>query len=108
MDTSSSIAYCDQRPFVMNATVKENVLFFRDFDEKRFNETLAAVCLDADLKILTDGIQTEIGERGITLSGGQKTRVSLARAVYSDSDIYLLDDPLSAVDPGVARHIFEK
>lgn len=108
MDTNLSVAYCDQRPFVMNATVKDNVLFFSEFEEKRFNETLAAVCLDADIKILTDGIQTEIGERGITLSGGQKTRVSLARAVYSDADVYLLDDPLSAVDAHVGEHIFNK
>jgi ATP-binding cassette, subfamily C (CFTR/MRP), member 1 len=108
IDQACSVAYCDQRPFVMNDSVKENVLFFSEFEEKRFQETLSVVCLDADVKVLTDGIETEIGERGITLSGGQKTRVSLARAVYADADVYLLDDPLSAVDAHVGEHIFSK
>ena len=102
-----SIAYCDQRAWIINASVKENIMFGKPWDEKRMNDALNAACMNDDLKLLSDGIDTEIGERGINLSGGQKARVSLARAVYNDADIYLLDDPLSAVDAHVGRHIFE-
>ena len=103
-----TVAYCDQRPWIVNATVKDNVLFGLPFDEAKFNAALTAACMEDDLKILTAGIFTEIGERGINLSGGQKARVCLARAIYADADIYLLDDPLSAVDAHVGEHLFSK
>ena len=77
-------------------------------DENRYNRVVEACALEADLEILSAGDETEIGEKGINLSGGQKQRVSLARATYSDADIFLLDDPLSAVDSHVGKHIFEK
>jgi len=104
----AAFAYCDQRPWIVNATVKDNITFGREFDEDRFNKAIYASCMEDDLKILSDGVNTEIGERGINLSGGQKARVALARAVYNDADIYLLDDPLSAVDAHVGQHIFSK
>ncbi|KAI9363460.1 hypothetical protein DFJ73DRAFT_811265 [Zopfochytrium polystomum] len=103
-----SIAYVPQTPWIMNATLKENILFGNAFDAEFYNATLEACGLKPDLSMLPGGDLTEIGERGINLSGGQKQRISLARAVYSRADIYLLDDTLSAVDAHVGRHIFDK
>ena len=74
MASNAAIAYCDQRPFVINATLKDNVLFDSEFDARKFNETVDVSCLEDDIKMLAHGINTEIGERGITLSGGQKAR----------------------------------
>ena len=87
---------------------RENILFNSEYQECKYKEILEACALNADLDMLPGGDKTEIGENGINLSGGQKQRVSLARAVYADSDIYLFDDPLSACDAHVGRHIFEK
>eukprot|EP00741_Cyanophora_paradoxa_P011330 tig00020554_g10943.t1 len=102
------VAYVAQQAWIVNATLKENVLFGERLDERRYRETIAACALDRDIAVLPAGHETEIGEKGINLSGGQKQRVSLARAVYADADVYLFDDPLSAVDPHVGRHLFEK
>ncbi|KAI9024263.1 P-loop containing nucleoside triphosphate hydrolase protein [Hyaloraphidium curvatum] len=102
------IGYCPQTAWIQNATLKDNVLFGLPFDEATYKRALAVAALEKDLEILPHGDMTEIGERGITLSGGQRARVSLARTVYSDPDIVLLDDPLSAVDANVGRHIFEQ
>ncbi|EDQ90078.1 uncharacterized protein MONBRDRAFT_82, partial [Monosiga brevicollis MX1] len=102
------IAYVSQQAWIQFMSLKENILFGEDFDEEKYKHALHVACLEPDLEALPGGDATEIGERGINLSGGQKQRVSLARAVYSDCDIYLLDDPLSAVDANVGRHIFEK
>jgi ATP-binding cassette subfamily C (CFTR/MRP) protein 1 len=101
----STIAYCDQRPWIVNATVEENITFGKTFDQKRMDDAIFACCMQDDLTQLS--LKTEIGERGINLSGGQKARVALARAVYNDADIYLLDDPISAVDAHVGMHIVE-
>ncbi|XP_072021819.1 LOW QUALITY PROTEIN: ATP-binding cassette sub-family C member 5-like [Amphiura filiformis] len=101
-----SIAYVSQQACIFNATVKENILFWDDYDEERYAKAIDACSLQEDLDILAQGDETEIGERGINLSGGQKQRVSMARALYSNSDVYLLDDPLSAVDTHVGQHIF--
>jgi ATP-binding cassette, subfamily C (CFTR/MRP), member 1 len=98
-------AYVAQSPWIMNASVKENITFGHRFDNAFYEKTLKACALSADLATLPDGDQTEVGERGISLSGGQKARVSLARAVYARADLYLLDDVLSAVDHHVGRHI---
>ena len=92
-----SVAYCEQRPWILNATVEQNILFGEPMNLKRFDAAIHAASLADDIKVLPGGIQTEIGERGINLSGGQKARVALARAVYKNCDTYLLDDPLSAV-----------
>ncbi|XP_072049289.1 ATP-binding cassette sub-family C member 5-like [Amphiura filiformis] len=101
-----SIAYVSQQACIFNATVKENILFGDDYDEERYAKAIDACSLQEDLDILAQGDETEIGERGINLSGGQKQRVSMARALYSNADVYLLDDPLSAVDSHVGQHIF--
>ncbi|XP_006889523.1 PREDICTED: canalicular multispecific organic anion transporter 2 [Elephantulus edwardii] len=102
-----SVAYVPQQAWIQNATLQENVLFGRTLDPKRYQKALEACALLTDLEVLPGGDQTEIGEKGINLSGGQRQRISLARAVYSDADIFLLDDPLSAVDSHVAKHIFD-
>ncbi|PNJ66042.1 ABCC3 isoform 9, partial [Pongo abelii] len=102
-----SVAYVPQQAWIQNCTLQENVLFGQALNPKRYQQTLEACALLADLEMLPGGDQTEIGEKGINLSGGQRQRVSLARAVYSDADIFLLDDPLSAVDSHVAKHIFD-
>eukprot|EP00057_Strongylocentrotus_purpuratus_P020901 XP_011675375.1 PREDICTED: multidrug resistance-associated protein 5 [Strongylocentrotus purpuratus] len=101
-------AYVAQEAWIFNATVRENILFGKPMDEKRYAMVLEACSLKQDLTILTNGDETEIAERGINLSGGQKQRVSLARAVYADHDVYFLDDPLSAVDAHVGEHIFTR
>uniref|UniRef100_A0A4X2LYS7 ATP binding cassette subfamily C member 3 n=1 Tax=Vombatus ursinus TaxID=29139 RepID=A0A4X2LYS7_VOMUR len=102
-----SVAYVPQQAWIQNATLQDNVLFGQPMDQKRYQGILEACALLTDLDVLPGGDQTEIGEKGINLSGGQRQRVSLARAVYSDADIFLLDDPLSAVDSHVAKHIFD-
>ncbi|ETN40306.1 uncharacterized protein HMPREF1541_04582 [Cyphellophora europaea CBS 101466] len=99
------LAYVAQQPWVMNASVKENIVFGHRWDPHFYNQTVSACALTDDFKQLPDGDQTEVGERGISLSGGQKARLTLARAVYARADIYLLDDVLSAVDQHVGRHI---
>ncbi|KAK8792333.1 hypothetical protein WA158_001868 [Blastocystis sp. Blastoise] len=101
-----SISYVSQLPFIMNATLKDNIIFGHSFDEEKYHKALEVSALLPDLEILPAGDQTEIGEKGINLSGGQKMRVSLARAYYLDNDIYLLDDPLSAVDSHVSNYLF--
>ncbi len=89
-----AVAYFAQRPFIQNCSLRDNVLFGKTFDQQRYDETIAMCALGPDLQILESGDMTEIGERGINLSGGQKARVALARCVYSDADVFLLDDPL--------------
>ena len=100
-------AYVAQQAWVMNASVKENIVFGHRWDPQFYERTINACALTEDLKTLPDGDQTEVGERGISLSGGQKARVTLARAVYARADVYLLDDCLSAVDQHVGRHLIE-
>lgn len=102
-----SAAYVAQQPWVMNASVKENIIFGHRWDPQFYDRTVKACALLDDFKTLPDGDQTEVGERGISLSGGQKARLSLARAVYARADIYLLDDCLSAVDQHVGRHLID-
>ncbi|KAJ9304029.1 hypothetical protein DTO217A2_6481 [Paecilomyces variotii] len=102
------IAYVAQQPWVMNASVRENIVFGHRWDPHFYNLTVEACALLDDFKTLPDGDQTEVGERGISLSGGQKARLTLARAVYARADVYLLDDVLSAVDSHVGRHIINR
>uniref|UniRef100_A0AAR2IU62 ATP-binding cassette, sub-family C (CFTR/MRP), member 10 n=1 Tax=Pygocentrus nattereri TaxID=42514 RepID=A0AAR2IU62_PYGNA len=97
-----------QEPWIQHASVRDNILFGTDFDSGFYQTVLEACALTDDLNILPDGDRTEVGENGVTLSGGQKSRLALARAVYMDKDIYLLDDPLAAVDADVAQHLMEK
>ena len=102
------LAFVAQSPWVMNASVKENVVFGHRWDPQFYNLAIEACALTEDLKTLPDGDGTQVGERGIALSGGQKARLTLARAVYARADIYLLDDVLSAVDQHVGRHIIDR
>ncbi|KAI1287112.1 ATP-binding cassette sub-family C member 3 [Halotydeus destructor] len=108
VNVSGRVAYVPQQAWIQNATVKNNIVFTGAADTAKYEDVLNGCALRDDLKILGAGDQTEIGEKGINLSGGQKQRVSLARAVYADCDVYLLDDPLSAVDSHVGKHIFDQ
>ncbi|XP_054060449.1 ATP-binding cassette sub-family C member 2 isoform X2 [Rissa tridactyla] len=107
INIQGSLAYVPQQAWIQNATLKDNILFGSELDEARYQQVVKACALLPDLELLPAGDQTEIGEKGINLSGGQKQRVSLARAVYSNADIYVLDDPLSAVDAHVSKYLFE-
>ena len=103
---SGTIAYVEQDAMIFSGTLRENVLFGREYHEPLYNQVLKDCRLNVDLENFLHGDLTYIGEKGVNLSGGQKARVSLARALYSESDIYLLDDPFSALDSKVAREIF--
>jgi ABC-type multidrug transport system fused ATPase/permease subunit len=105
---SGSVAYVPQQAWIQNATLRDNITFGRPFDQALYDRVIKACALDPDIAILPAGDSTEIGEKGINLSGGQKQRVSLARAVYQNADVYVFDDPLSAVDAHVGRHIFDQ
>ena len=94
VNVSGQVAYVPQQAWIQNSTLRQNILFTSDYNEKFYKKVIDSCALEPDLKILSAGDMTEIGEKGINLSGGQKQRVSLARAVYSNADIYLLDDPL--------------
>ena len=102
------MAYIAQMPWVYSGTVRENIVFGRHFVNEKYNKIIEVCDLQKDVERFAKRDLTEIGQRGIILSGGQRARVSLARAIYSDADIYLLDDPLSAVDAKVGKHLFEK
>uniref|UniRef100_A0A6Q2WWX4 ATP-binding cassette, sub-family C (CFTR/MRP), member 2 n=1 Tax=Esox lucius TaxID=8010 RepID=A0A6Q2WWX4_ESOLU len=108
VNVQGSVAFVPQQAWIQNATLRDNILFGSPVQETRFQATLEACALMPDLELLPGGVHTEIGEKGINLSGGQKQRVSLARAVYSKADVYLLDDPLSAVDSHVGKHLFDE
>ncbi|XP_065532787.1 multidrug resistance-associated protein 1-like isoform X4 [Lathamus discolor] len=103
-----SVAYASQQAWIQNGTLQENILFGANLHRPYYELVLESCALLPDLEQLPNADQTEIGERGVNISGGQKQRVSLARAVYSNADLYLLDDPLSAVDVHVGKHLFEK
>ncbi|XP_010843445.1 PREDICTED: multidrug resistance-associated protein 1-like isoform X2 [Bison bison bison] len=103
-----SVAYVSQQAWIQNCILQENILFGSVMQKQLYERVLEACALLPDLEQLPNGDQTEIGEKGVNISGGQKHRVCLARAVYSGADIYLLDDPLSAVDVHVAKQLFEK
>ncbi|EKX43712.1 hypothetical protein GUITHDRAFT_72771 [Guillardia theta CCMP2712] len=103
-----SVGYSPQEAWIMNATLRDNVLFGKELKLDVYDSVLKACSLDKDIEMLPGGDATEIGEKGINLSGGQKARIALARACYSQADLYLLDDPLSAVDVHVGNHIMSQ
>ena len=105
---SGTIAYVSQTAWVFSGTLRENVLFGEPYDEKRYSDVIEACALIEDINRFSNGDLSMVGERGVVLSGGQRARVNLARAVYADADVYLLDDPLSAVDAEVSEHVFDK
>lgn len=104
--SSRRIGYCDQNPFLSNASIKENILGFAPFDQARYNEVIEATMLEIDLNTLPQGDNTRVGSNGISLSGGQKQRVSIARALYLDTDFFVLDDILSGLDADTEEHVF--
>lgn len=103
----ASRAFCPQYAWIQNTSLQNNITFGKDLDRDWYRKVINACALKSDLEMLPNGDQTEIGERGITISGGQKQRLNIARAIYFDADIVLMDDPLSAVDAHVGRHIFD-
>lgn len=105
---NGKVSYVSQMQWIKNDTVKNNILFHEPYDEDKYNRTLDLCELRTDLESLVGGDMTEIGEKGINLSGGQKARISIARAIYADSDIYMLDDPISALDAHVGQNIMKK
>ena len=106
MEVSGRIAYVSQTAWLQTGTIRENILFGSAMETLRYEETLCRCSLLKDLELLPYGDMTEIGERGVNLSGGQKQRIQLARALYQEADIYLLDDPFSAVDAHTANSLF--
>lgn len=103
-----SLSYVEQQAWIQNMSIRDNILFGKPLNKTRYINTIIACQLEKDLEILPAGDMTEIGEKGINLSGGQKARVSLARAVYADCDIVLMDDPISALDANVRKQIFKQ
>ncbi|XP_017768861.1 PREDICTED: multidrug resistance-associated protein 4-like [Nicrophorus vespilloides] len=104
---NGKLSYAAQEPWVFAATIRQNITFGLSYDKRRYQEVVKACALEKDFKQFDNGDMTIVGDRGASLSGGQKARINLARAVYRDSDIYLLDDPLSAVDIHVAKHLYQ-
>ncbi|XP_029284201.1 LOW QUALITY PROTEIN: multidrug resistance-associated protein 7 [Cottoperca gobio] len=107
-DREAGFGLACQEPWIQHASVRDNILFGKDYDPDFYQAVIEACALTDDLNVLPSGDKTEVGENGVTLSGGQKARLALARAVYMDKDIYLLDDPLAAVDTDVAEHLMKK
>lgn len=105
---SGNVAYVSQVAWILNGSLRDNILFGSTFNQSKYDRIVESAGLLPDIRILPAGDATEIGERGINLSGGQKQRVALARAAYQDADVYLFDDPLSAVDAHVDQHLWER
>ncbi|XP_012274748.1 probable multidrug resistance-associated protein lethal(2)03659 [Orussus abietinus] len=108
LQVKGKIAYASQEPWLFAGSVRQNILFGRKMDHRRYENVVNVCQLKRDFSLLPFGDKTIVGERGISLSGGQRARVNLARAVYADAAIYLLDDPLSAVDTHVGKHMFQE
>ncbi|KAJ8734976.1 hypothetical protein PYW08_014226 [Mythimna loreyi] len=108
MEVNGTVSYASQDPWLFVGSVRQNILFGQSFQKQRYMEVCKVCALERDISLFPHGDKTVVGERGVSLSGGQRARINLARAVYKEADIYLLDDPLSAVDTQVAKHIFER
>ena len=102
------MGYAAQDPWLFDGTVRQNILFGNEYDDQMYNDTIQLCNMEQDIASFENGSNEMVGDRGTTLSGGQKARLNLARAIYRDSDIYLLDDPLSAVDANVGKDLFER
>ncbi|XP_018565535.1 probable multidrug resistance-associated protein lethal(2)03659 isoform X2 [Anoplophora glabripennis] len=108
IDTVGTVSYSSQDPWIFAGTIRQNITFQQKFNQEKYDRVVNICALEKDFELFPNGDQTIVGDRGVTVSGGQKARINLARAVYRDADIYLLDDPLSAVDSNVGKHIFEQ
>ncbi|CAH1104964.1 unnamed protein product [Psylliodes chrysocephalus] len=108
MAIRGQVSYASQEPWVFGGTIRQNILFGEEYNKKRYQEVIQACALETDFKQFEHGDLTTVGDRGASLSGGQKARINLARAVYREADIYLFDDPLSAVDIHVSKHLYDK
>ncbi|KAL5467459.1 hypothetical protein EMCRGX_G031685 [Ephydatia muelleri] len=108
VEVKGKLSYASQEPWIFSGSLRENVLFGSPFDKEWYNTVLEACGLEKDISHLPNGDLTALGDQGVSLSGGQRSRVNLARALYYKADVYLLDDPFSAVDAALARHIFDK
>ena len=104
----SEISYASQDPWIMNGTIRDNIVFYHDFDQERYKKVVKACQLNKDFENLKHGDLTEVGSTGNNLSGGQRARISLARAIYKDADIYLFDDPIPSVDTYISMKIFHQ
>jgi ATP-binding cassette, subfamily C (CFTR/MRP), member 4 len=107
MEIKGKVSYAAQKPWLFEGSIKKNILFFENFEKERYEKVIYICDLEKDLKLFQHGDETLVGDRGVKLSGGQKARINLARALYKEADIYLLDDILSSVDAHVGKHIFE-
>lgn len=105
---SGTISYACQESWLFEGSIQSNIIFIEPFDQHRYKEVIRVCGLERDFQLMPNGDKTIIGELGISLSGGQKARINLARAIYKEADIYLLDDPFSAVDVNVGKHIFQE
>ncbi|XP_050501656.1 ATP-binding cassette sub-family C member 4-like isoform X2 [Diabrotica virgifera virgifera] len=108
LEVSGDLSYASQEPWLFVSSVRENILFGKPYIKNRYDEVVQVCALETDFQQFPFGDKTIVEERGVSLSGGQRARLNLARAVYTSADIYLLDDPLSAVDTRVGKHLFEK
>ena len=102
------ISYASQEPWIFSGSIRNNILCGCEYDQERYNQVIRICALERDLQLFQSGDETHVGEKGISLSGGQKSRVNLARCLYVDADIYLMDDPLSNVDAHVGRHLVDE
>lgn len=108
IEINGTLSYASQESWVFAATIRQNITFGQEYEKKRYNEVVTVCALKKDFEQFADGDLTLVGDRGSSLSGGQKARINLARCVYRNADIYLLDDPLSAVDTHVSKHLYEE
>lgn len=107
LDVVGTVSYSSQDAWIFAGSIRQNILFQQKFNQEKYDRVVNVCALGKDFELFPNGDQTLIGDRGVTISGGQKARINLARAVYREADIYLLDDPLSAVDSNVGKHIFD-
>ena len=104
----SKLSYASQEAWLWSRTVQENIVFFSEYDEEKYNQIIHSCCLSPDFEQFANADQTDVGQSGFNFSGGQKQRINVARCAYRDADIYLMDDPLSALDPKVQTDIFDR